>query len=418
MKISNIINILFVLLMGFIFAPAIMRFLDTNKILGIPFNLIREIFVLLLLHGFLFAYRPKVFIGKSMLFVYLYLLIFFLFKISGYYDTSNIWFGAYNLSIYISVLTYTYYITRKDYKGLSVVVVGALVFITLSSLLNIYQIVQHPLLARTTGGGEELHSKHTSMGILNYSFVQAVAILFPVLIWLYKKVQIKRRKVFIIISIIIILLSIYVSAVTAAILISMCGIILALFGRRKLKISLFLITIFMVIFIITPRLYISQLFYSISEITGNRDVSRKFDDVGLAIQYGVVTRDPTTSIEYRAGRAPLNIEQFLKYPIFGKGVEGNAHIFWLNFLAQFGLVGTFSLILILFFQFKKNMSFFLEDFKFYYLLSFFLFILMGFLKTYGKNQTFEVAIFVLPGIYYLKYLVVQPNLDYSRNKIR
>lgn len=417
-KISTIINILIILLMGHIFAPAIMGFINTNHIPGFPINIFAKNYILLLLHGFLLVYRPQVFLSKPMGFVYLYSFIFFLFRISGYYNIENIWFGAYQFPVYLSIMIYTYYISAKDYKNLGIVIISSLILIVISALINIIQLIRFPEATRVVMGTlavtgyEKLQSNYSSIGIAGYGFVTGVSCLFPVLIGFFKneKMYYNRLKYFFLIAIILVAYSVYISSITTNIIISIIGIFLAVSGRKKLKMSLIIVIIFLMVFTIMPT-FLSNIFHILSEISSNQVVSQRMNEIGYGLEYGFNVYNPLTSVDYRASRIPLNINHFLRTPFFGKGEEVNAHIFWLNYLAQFGLIGTLPLVFIFVNQIKSNLKNFHKNFKYYYLLSMFLFIFIGFIKSYSPSQMMYIVFIIVPGVYYLRYLKSQLKLS-------
>lgn len=410
-KTSTVINILFILMLGFRFIPLIIKVFDTHHIPGITFNLVRMQFVFLLLHGFILFYYPQLFIKKTMLLIYFYYLLFFFFRVSGYYDTSSQWFGAYHFSIYIAVLTYTYYFERRDYKGLGLVALSSVIFILLKGLLNIVQLIRYPGAVRGVSGGlaaqgyQDLQEYYRTIGVAGYEFATSVIILFPVMLWLYKYASISTKmKKYSLFWLIVIAISVFMSAYTAPIIIGVISLVLAYQGRKNLKHSITIILIIILPLIFLFYSYLPNIFYGTSKLITNKAIASRLNDVGLALEYGVDVNSPRTIVDYRAQRIPINFNQFLENPIFGKGKEGNAHLFWLNYLAQFGIVGTFVLILILIEQVKINLRNISNNFKFYYLLAVMTFIIMGLVKAYPKTYIFEITLFVVPSIYYIPYL--------------
>lgn len=393
--------------MSFIFFPIIIPHISTKAIWGI--NLFTMLNILLLLHIGILVHRPRVFLSKSMLLVYAYYIIFFLFRVSGYYDTENIWFGAYHFPIYLSILIYTYYISGKDYKGLALAVISALIFIVMTALINIIQLIRFPEAARGTMGWlaaiglEDLQAFYGSIGIAGYGFTTGVSYLFPVLIGLFKYEK-SYKKYLYLISIVLIAYSVYMSSIVAPILISFIGIFLAVNGKNKLKRSLIIVTVILLPLLAVPKVFIANIFFSASEMVSDKAVSLRLNDIGLSIEEGLNVDVPSNTIEYRAQRIPDNIKQFLENPIFGKGIEMDAHIFWLNMLAQFGLIGTIPLVFIFANQIKTNLRNFREDFKYYYLISMLLFILMGFIKAYSPSKMLHISFLVIPGLHYIRYL--------------
>ena len=115
--------------------------------------------------------------------------------------------------------------------------------------------------------------------------------------------------------------------------------------------------------------------------------------------FELVTYDyeASTGIEGRASRIKYNLLDFLRSPIIGTGKEGNAHLFWMNLLAQFGLIGTLPLIFIIRQQIIKNAKLLSEDILFTYYLSISSFIFLGFMKAMAGYSIYLIPFFIVPG---------------------
>jgi hypothetical protein len=277
--------------------------------------------------------------------------------------------------------------------------------IFIAAFINLFQLYRYPEAIRMTAGraGAELDAYYTALGIANYNFISSTPFLFPVLIWYYKFGNLKKNgKRFLLLGMLILFFSLYKSSITVPILLSVIGSYIAFTGQKNVRKSIQVSAFVMVLFLFIPRTFIASTFFDISYYIGNRNVSQRIFELGIAMEEGIDADDPNTGIEHRAQRLPENLKKFAENPIFGKGVEGNAHLFWFNYLAQFGLLGTFFLGLILFKQVKMNLLLYSKDFIFFYMLSFFLAIFFGMLKSYPKNMFFELILFIVPGIYFLK----------------
>ena len=403
MRISTIINIVAILVMLYVFFPVSNIYIKTTALTGV--NVLTQSFVM---YGLIFLIALKnyrIFGSKPLLLCYVFYIIYFVFRLSGYYDTANQWFGRYHFSIFLSVLIYTYYIEKKDYHSLGLVSFCAVVFVVASAILNVVQLTRFPAAARGMSTEVEYF---TIIGVARYGIITGLSFTIPIIVAQYKLL---KQKGIVNISIVIVTLvclySTYLSALSAPILISILGVLFAIFGSRKLKQSSVALGIFVFLIVITPRTIMSHLFYLASINTGQKDISMKFNDIGLSIEEGIDVSQPANSIEYRAERIPQLVKKFLINPAFGTGYEENAHIFWLNYLAQFGLLGTYPLVLILYSQVKANLKIFAVEYHYYYLLAISLFIVLGFMKAYSADMMY-FAFFLLPGSYYIKFLNIAP----------
>ena len=114
------------------------------------------------------------------------------------------------------------------------------------------------------------------------------------------------------------------------------------------------------------------------------------------------------AISGRYARYPLLMQSFLSNPIWG-GKEWNGHLFWMNKLAVYGLLGTLPFIYIIYY-YVKNIKYFDDEFSFYFLLSIFSIIGLGLMKALMGRELWYTFFIILPGFYYLQYLK-QPQIN-------
>ena len=190
------------------------------------------------------------------------------------------------------------------------------------------------------------------------------------------------------------------AVIVAPFLILIIVLSLAILGRRRLKSNVVILCIILGLFFVTPKRIIGNIFYGFSDIVPNRELSTKLNEIGIAFTEGIelVTYEyeASTGIEGRAARIKYNLLDFVKSPIIGTGKPGNAHLFWLNMLAQFGLMGIFPLIYIIWLQIKKNAKSLSEDILFTYYLSMASFIVLGLLKSISGYPMYLITFFIIP----------------------
>jgi len=369
----------------------------------------------------------------TMRWVYIYIGIYLLLEFLGHYDLWGLgrrsrfaWLRDQHLPLAISVLFIEKYSNpsrRNDLKKL--INFSYLVIFTLC-ITSIIIIYRNPGIVRGTEeqiSYEQLYQIR-KFGLGDYGLFSSLPFLIPLLVFQYKIKLAKTGSIPLInlLSIIIVILCSYMAVIVAPFLLLIVFLFLAILGRRRLKSNIVILCILLAMFIVTPKKIIGNIFYGFSDIVPNRELSTKLNEIGIGFTEGfeLVTYDyeATTGIEGRASRIKYNLLDFIKSPIIGTGKQGNAHLFWLNILAQFGLVGLLPLIFIIWLQIKKNTKFLSEDILFTYYLSIASFIMLGLMKALGGYEMYLIPFFIIPGKILLlqtqdstvKYLGVQNKL--------
>ncbi len=348
----------------------------------------------------------------TMRWVYIYIGIYLLLEVLGHYDLWGFgrisrfaWMRDQHLPLAISVLLIEKYSNpsrRDDLKKL--INFSYLVIFTLC-ITSIIIIYRNPAVVR---GTEEQISyvqiyELRKFGLANIDFFSSFPFLIPLLVYQYKIKLAESKKIpfFNILLIIVITLCSYMAVIVAPFLILIIVLILAILGRRRLRSNLVILCIIIGLFFVTPKRIIGNIFYGFSDIVPNQELSSKLNEIGIAFTEGIelVTYEyeASTGIEGRAARIKYNLLDFVRSPIIGKGRQGNAHLFWLNILAQFGLIGILPLIYIIWLQIKKNAKSLSEDILFTYYLSMASFIVLGLLKSISGYPMYLITFFIIPG---------------------
>lgn len=420
MKLNKIIDIIAVIVMGFIFSRLFTVLFNTKPILGV--NLIKIDLVFYLFYFLILIRAPRVYFTDTMKLIYLYYAIFFLMRISGYYDVENQWFMEWHYPIFTAILIHNYYVYSRDHRSYARVILATLIIIAITAIVNIYTLIRYPEVARQLFGDESvfggLEGPIYSIGLGTYAFTSSIPFIIPMLVAFYKVVRDAGLRIAIFLFIVVILISVFMSAITAPILMAALCLLFALAGQRRLGASIFVSTILLLVIAVVPTSVKSDFFYSISDVVTQKDLSRKMKDIGYVIETGIDTSNPLSTVEYRAERIPKNLAAFATNPIFGTGYEVEFHIFWLNRLAQVGLLGTIPFILILYHHMKLCLRRCDNYYRFYILVSVLLFIVLGFMKN-TSGRMFYYPLLLIPGMYYLKYLKTDDESDtgYERSSI-
>jgi len=322
------------------------------------------------------------------------------------YDIDFQWFLSEILPVFITISIYTYFIKVKDFKGLAIISFISLIFIFISLITSIIGLNKYPLAARELAGVLALEGDYAridyyrNIGIGNYSFFSCIAFMVPVIVYQIKKNK-GVLKTVLIVLLIFMLLGLVRAQYTTQLMIGIVGLILAIGGTNRLKTSVVLVSLLLLIIIFTPRSFISDLLASFSNIFSGSVLQERLYDLSIAINQGFGSTD--THAGMRAARIPFLLNEFSKSPIIGGG-ESTGHVFWLDRLSMYGLIGIIPWILIITYQIKFNLKNLNNEFQFYYLISIIAFIALGFYKNTGGKEVFISIFLIIPGLNYLDYL--------------
>ncbi len=320
----------------------------------------------------------------------------------------------YVFSVAISVLTY--FRLEQDYEGFALIIKWTLLFIFVSAIMSIITAYINPLYARDLTGisafSESERVKilgYTKYGGGNYSFASALVCLFPMLIYLYKSNDNSIFKKYqILLMGIIFFYALIKMQIVANILVAFIIIILSLLGRKNLKKSIGIYIILLILIVVIPSHIYAELFYNVANIFDtNSEIYFKLNEMGTFFITGGTVEN--NAISGRYARYPLLMQSFLSNPLWG-GKEWNGHLFWMNKLAVYGLLGTLPFIYIIYYYVKKNIKYFDDEFSFYFLLSIFSIIGLGLMKALMGRELWYTFFIILPGFYYLQYLK-QPQIN-------
>jgi len=245
----------------------------------------------------------------------------------------------------------------------------------------------------------------------NYGFSTSIICLFPILIYYYRNnfVYFLKKK-YIIFYLLILFISLVRMQIFANILISVFVIILSLISSNN-RIKYFVFTVLLILFLllIPYEFYISLLLNINSLFPSNSDIHFKINDL---IKYFTYIGSIDTSLGARAARYPQLLQSFTASPIWGHylsnqpdtNIAYGGHLYWMNKLAVYGLIGTLPILFIIYRFLKNNLSYFNREYSVYFLLSFLSIMALGLMKALSRNQMWYMLFVILPGMYYLPLL--------------
>jgi len=376
----------------------------------------------------------KILFSKPIIFCIILLAIFFILEALGYYNLQQeigIYGRRYNmietelLPIIVSILLGEHFF-RKDYiNQLQIIIIVGLILYVLESIFSLIIIQKYPFSVRGTDivySSEGLEFKGT-MGLGGYSMVSSLPFLIPPLIY-YIQINdsfFKSKRFLWFLSLIILILYSFKAVLIAPFLISIAVLILSLIGRARVLANIRFIMLIAIIIFLIPKSWIGNTLYSISELIPNEELKMKLFDIGYSINEGIILEpniQTSNVIEARATRIPLTLGEFVKNPLLGNGYIIDQHVYWFNYLGQFGLLGFIPLAFALGMYFIRTAKKMELDAKYFYLLIILSFIVLGIIKRLIYFPIFIAGIFLGPAMVYIGNYktALHPNYNETINK--
>ena len=365
----------------------------------------------------------KILLSPSAIYCYILLLIFFTMNYLGYYDLQGVYDRRYFvieyqlLPLITAILLGEHLLNKEHLWELRIIIIVGLISYIIESLLSISIIQRFPDAVRGTElqFSREVMSLYEKRGLGNYSIVSSLPFLIPPLVYYIniKNNVFKRKQYLWILILFIIIFYSFKAVLFAPFLIGIIALILSFMGRIRVVGNLRFIIIIPILLLFIPRLWIGSIFYSLSDKITNIEYKQKLNDLGLAVIEGIEIssegESSTNVIVSRASRIPLTLGAFIKSPLIGHGEVVNSHVYWFNFLGQFGLIGFIPLFLVLYTYIRRMLFKFHTDAKFFCILIILSFIILGSIKTLYDFPIFVLALFFGPAMIYYAFMLDEYN---------
>ena len=362
-----------------------------------------------------FILYPKVRYQKVILYILLYnivlvILLNTLWVEVRLWDKNLVKQEIYTFIVSISVIQY--FLIARDYKGLALLVKFTLIFIGITAIMTINSSMIEPMYARYLTGGrfsEQEFLYFRKLGGAGYGYALSFVCLFPIMIYYYKNnsISIFSKKTILLYGALC-FYAIIRTQIFANIMVAVVVILLSTLGTKKIKKSILIITIVLIIALIIPvTFYSNGLIYMSSLFDQNSETYKKLNDMAYFL---VIPYSPGEA-ETRIARYPLLFDAFSKSPIFGYYVTHNrvsigagGHLYIMNKLAVYGLLGFLLFILIHYFYLRSIFFYFNKEYSFYFALSLGSVIALGLMKNLVGREFWFTYFVLLPGLYYLPLL--------------
>lgn len=322
----------------------------------------------------------------------------------------------------IFTLILSYYWSLNKLRKLALLSKWALIFIFISLIGTNIALFIDPMIVRQSAASGDFSALQGRIykftGAMSYSYSQAVIFLIPIIIYHIKnkKGMVFEPKVLIMLLLLIIVTQVR-SQVFANVLVTMVITIVSWMGLKRIRASVFALSLLSLLVIIIPTsYYVDLLFYFSSKFNPGSEMQYKLTDFAIFLKYPEI--DTSTGAGARAERYPMLFDALMRNPLFGNAsynssinIMQGAHLYWMNRLALWGIPGFLFFLFVLYKLFRSISTLFDSEYKFYYFLSIASLVLIGSLKTVGGSEPWLMLIVVIPGLYFLPLLEQKSAMD-------
>ncbi len=367
--------------------------------------------LLLMLAGAFFtvAYSKNYYLQKYFVWAVIYVIVLAFNHFSGdkYFDNINNVVEETCVLLVPAALSY-YIITNKKLKLAKWLLFSFMLLIIYSSIATFLAVqiipdaVRYSVYLLNIGDTQTINLLY-GMGMVTYRFPHAIPAFIPVLVYIikskggYKRQRWKMQlRWFALISLLSLLLLVYLSNATTALLVSMLSLILSFFilGKDN-KYNVPLVMVIAVLFL--PFVIYSDWLVSLLNGVGSflgQDTSftNRFDDIRFYSQTGNAAGD----LAGRFNKYNISISYFLERPLIGSDKAPGGHSAVIDRLASLGLVGWIPYILFVFAMIKKQRRLLSMQVASYYFVGVASALLILFSKNMSNWDTWFFAFCLLP----------------------
>lgn len=389
---DRILTITSCLTIGYIFLPIIFRNIPIPGIGKLIYGLLIVSFILL---------RPKLLFTRQFSIIYFFFAVYAI--LSPTIGHGSNWLESRLLDLVLPVLLYANYFNFQVKKvELEILFWFSFTAIIIGSLTTLYGLSLYPMasreLASSVYGNVDKTHFYKSIGILGYGFASALAYFVPIPIVLYRYYQSYNKKILLALVVILTTMTMTKTQYTGQYIMFVGAISFSLIGVKIFrKYQMLFVVIFFSLILVPKESFIPMIDIVALQLPEG-EFKSKFYDLSNTLTYSDIEEAGATHMGSRYQRIPLLISEIKKSPLIGGGID-TGHVFWLDHLSAYGLIGIIPWLLLLLNNYKKVKSILNENF-YYYRVALTMFILLGFMKGSGSKEQLIVLFFILPlGLY-------------------
>lgn len=363
---------------------------------------------------FLLEYPRKLFSDRLLLSTFSFLIVYLYYSAIGNYNLLDERVTEKHIDLFVSyaspcmlIVIYFYKFNLRNKVFLRKGVFLAL-FITCSS--SIYAFIKNPNAARSMVGGnnEEEQLLAIAMNIGSYNFQYAFILILPVLYFLFRKEKVNKYLILIIGGIVSVIMAQIVAASVLLVLSFFVIFILYRIDNINWKNYLKLIMLLGLGLIFLKSIISQGISYMVdSGGTGLEMMDEKLLEIRNLLDGVEVTVETARNLEGYERRKQLSIEGFLKSPLTG-GSNSGGHHYWIDGLAEHGLIGMFPIIFVLVIHFIWLIKKLNKEGTVVFLHTMFVFVFIGLFKNITAIMPL-IYLFVVPALLLSHQIFLKPN---------
>ena len=347
---------------------------------------------------------PKIYLGKSIIWLLLYSVVL----------TFNILSGdaVFDLSFTLTEITYYFipttlfliYLRNNDVKNARTIAIVSILIIIITSIFTFKNAIDNPGIVRIVFGAQVMGDytyviEQYRKGIASYGMPHAFPFIVPPFIYVLKNKNFSfKLRIFALLMVMIGGLMVFYAESTGALVVLLFSIIMSLIitesSLKKNIIRLVLLGVVALLFLNTQTLISVLDFFGAESET--MTYYGKIEDAITMLETGKSVGQIATRQELHN----MSLTAFLNHPFLGtnNGSDIGGHAYFLDRAGLLGLVGFIPLFFFFYYQIKttyKNLS---NSIRMYYLIGVASCIILGFQKNMAGFEYWLHLFFLLPAL--------------------
>jgi len=347
---------------------------------------------------------PKIYLGKSIIWLLLYSVVL----------TFNILSGdaVFDLSFTLTEITYYFipttlfliYLRNNDVKNARTIAIVSILIIIITSIFTFKNAIDNPGIVRIVFGAQVMGDytyviEQYRKGIASYGMPHAFPFIVPPFIYVLKNKNFSfKLRIFALLMVMIGGLMVFYAESTGALVVLLFSIIMSLIitesSLKKNIIRLVLLGVVALLFLNTQTLISVLDFFGAESET--MTYYGKIEDAMTMLETGKSVGQIATRQELHN----MSLTAFLNHPFLGtnNGSDIGGHAYFLDRAGLLGLVGFIPLFFFFYYQIKttyKNLS---NSIRMYYLIGVASCIILGFQKDMSGFEYWLYLFFLLPAL--------------------
>lgn len=305
------------------------------------------------------------------------------------------------ISLFFAMSFWAYFRLEKDITRMRTLSKIILAFIILTSVTTFIGLLMFPTAVRDLIGNdnEAEVTFYLRLNIGSYFFQYLLVFITPLFLYFYK---LHKKKIWLVLFLFLVVEVVYAQIVAATLLLLFNVVLTVFLLARKQTITRYLNSIFLIFaFFIIGKGILAQIFYYLASVsTGFEAMTEKLEEVAVYFDSGgEVDTSSVNAYAYHI-RYVESEQAFFASPFLGGTGPSGGHHFWIDNLAEHGIIGTIGWLFVFIVFFKTTKNFFSTNERILVLNSLLIFFLIGLNKNILINNMPIIIFFIFPIILY------------------